>query len=217
MQKVELIISLIKKECKKYQNPIVTELGGLTKDPFKVLISCLLSLRTKDAVTSKASKSLFEIADTPTKILKLDIKKIEKLIYPVGFYRTKAKRIKEICKVLIKKYNGKVPKDFDELKKLRGVGSKTAAITMVYGHKSKDFIPVDIHVHIIANRLGWIKTKTPEQTMKELMKVLPKKHWYTINNLFVTFGQKVCITNSPKCSNCPVREYCPKINVKRSR
>ncbi len=214
---IDITIKLIKKECGKYNNAVITEIGDLTKDPFKVLISCVLSLRTKDAVTAKASKRLFDTADTPQKILKLDTKKIEKLIYPVGFYKTKAGNIKEICKVLIEEYNSKVPNKFDELLKLKGVGKKTAAITMVYGHKSLKFIPVDVHVHVVANRLGWVRTKMPDETMDELMKTIPKKYWYELNDLLVTFGQNVCLTNSPWCSKCPVNKYCPKIGVKRSR
>ena len=176
-----------------------------------------MSLRTKDDVTAKASLRLLKGNRTPEKVLKLSVKKIEKLIYPVGFYRTKARRIKEISKVLIDKYKSKVPKDFDELMKLKGVGKKTAAITMVYGHQKADFIPVDVHVHVIANRLNWVKTKTPDETMDDLMKVVPKRYWYDLNDLFVQFGQNVCVTISPKCSICPINELCPKVNVTNRR
>ena len=214
---LEKEIKLIKGECKKYQNPIVTEIGDLTNDPFKVLISCLLSLRTKDAVTAKASKRLFEVADTPEKILKLNTKKIEKIIYPVGFYKTKAKNIREICKVLIKNYNGKVPRDENSLLNLKGVGRKTMNIVMTYGFKSNNHIAVDTHVHRISNRLGWVKTKKPEETEKSLLKVIPKRYYYDINDLLVTFGQNVCVPVSPFCSKCPLNKYCPKIGVKKQR
>ena len=216
-ENIDLIIKTIKKECKKYENPIVTEIADITNNPFKVLISCLLSLRTKDAVTAKASKSLFETADAPEEIIRLSTKQIEKLIYPVGFYKTKAKRIKEICKVLLEKYNGKVPDKEQELLNLKGVGRKTMNIVMTYGFNKKEFIAVDTHVHRISNRLGWVKTKTPEQTEFELKKVIPKKHWQEINNLFVTFGQNICLPISPFCSRCPINKYCHKMNVRKSR
>jgi|TARA_B100001971_G_C18205844_1_gene547555 endonuclease-3 len=211
------IFRLLKKESNEFKRPFVSEWAEIVRDPFTTLISCLLSLRTKDEVTAKASLRLLKKHNTSEKILKLSNKQIEKLIYPVGFYKTKAKRIKGICGVLIKEYNSQVPKDFDELMKLKGVGRKTAAITMVYGHMKADFIPVDIHVHIIANRLGWTKTKTPDETMEELMKTVPRKYWYDLNDLFVQFGQNVCITVSPKCSICPINKVCPKIGVVRSR
>ena len=217
MKNLNIEIKLIKKECEKYQNPIVTEIADLSENPFKVLISCLLSLRTKDAVTAKASKRLFEVADTPEKIIKLNIKQIEKLIYPVGFYKTKARRIKEICKVLIEKYRSKVPESEEELLKLKGIGRKTMNIVMTYGFHSKDHIAVDTHVNKIPNRLGWVKTKTPEETEKELLKVIPKKYWHDINNDLVTFGQNICVPVSPFCSKCPVNKYCNKIGVKKHR
>lgn len=217
IKNIDLILKLLKKESKKWKNPFVTELENFERNPFNTLFSCILSLRTKDNVTAKASKRLLSKVKKPEDMLKLSTKKIEKLIYPVGFYKTKAKRIKEISKVLIKKYNSKVPSDFDELMKLKGVGKKTAAIVVVYGHKNPQFIPVDIHVHVIANRLGWVKTKTPENTMDELMKVVPKRYWYDLNDLFVQFGQNICITVSPWCSRCIIKKFCPKIRVTRSR
>ena len=217
MKNIGKIIKLIKKECEKYENPIVTELGNITKNPFKVLISCLLSLRTKDQVTAKASKILFQIADTPEKILKLENKEIEKLIYPVGFYKTKAERIKEICGILVKEYNSKVPQDEKELLKLKGVGRKTMNIVMTYGFNSKNHIAVDTHVNRISNRLGWVKNKKPEETEKHLLKIIPKEYYYDINNIFVTFGQNVCVPISPFCSKCTINKLCPKINVKKQR
>jgi endonuclease-3 len=171
-----------------------------------------LSLRTKDEVTAKASSKLFKVGDTPKKLIKLDNKKIEKLIYPVGFYKIKAKRIKEISKLLIKKYNSKVPSKIDELLKLKGVGRKTASIVMVYGHNEKYYLPIDTHCHRIPNRLGWIKTKTPEQTEGELRRILPKKYWYDFNDLFVTFGQNICKPIKPHCWECPISKYCKYYN-----
>lgn len=211
------IMNILKKNANLFKRPIVTEISEVRRDPFMVLVSCILSLRTKDETTDKASVKLFRLAKTPKEMLKLSEEEIVKAIYPVGFYKTKAKNIKEISKVLIEKYNSKVPDDFEELLKLKGVGKKTAAIVMVYGHKKPHFIPVDSHVHIISNRLGWVKTKTPEQTMDELMKVVPKKHWYDLNDLFVQFGQNICLSVSPLCSKCMISRYCPKIGVKKSR
>ena len=217
MEKIGTVIEILKKDCKKYQNPIVTEISDLTKSPFKVLISCLLSLRTKDAVTALASKRLFAVADTPEKLLKLDAKEIEKLIYPVGFYKTKAKRLKEICKDLIEKHNSKVPATEEELLKLKGVGRKTMGIVMVYAHGKNSLIPVDSHVHEISNRLGWVKTKTPKETEMELVKIVPKRYWYDFNDILVKYGQNICVPVSPFCSKCNINKYCKKINVKYSR
>ncbi|MBI3035100.1 endonuclease III [Candidatus Woesearchaeota archaeon] len=214
---IDKIISLLKKEAKNFANPIVTEIGEETRSPFMVLISCLLSLRTQDKTTGPVAKRLFDMAKTPQEIAKVPLKKLQKIIMPVNFYITKSKRMKEISRILVEKYNGKVPDDFDELMKLKGVGKKTAAITMVYGHNKADYIPVDVHVHVLANRLGWVKTKNAEQTMEELMKVVPKKYWYDLNDLFVAHGQNICLTNSPFCSKCKIREYCPRIGVIRSR
>ena len=214
---IDNIIKIVTEECKKLQNPIVTQLSNLTEDPFKVLISCVLSLRTRDQVTGLASKRLFEKADTPEKLLKLNIEEIEKIIYPVAFYRIKAKNLISICNDIITKYNGKVPDNFEELLKLKGVGRKTAAITMIYGYKSKDYIAVDSHVMIISNRLGIVKTKTPDETMESLMKKLPKKYWYDYNDLLVKYGQNICLSNSPLCTKCKINKYCKKIGVKNFR
>ena len=211
------IIQLVKKDVKRFENPIVTQVGELTKDPFAVLISCLLSLRTKDATTAIASKKLFKLAKTPKDMLKLSIAQIEKAIYPVGFYHTKAKRIKGICKVLLEKYDSKVPETIEELVELKGVGRKTAGIVMCYGHNKGVSIPVDSHVHQISNRLGIVKTKTPEKTEEALMKIIPKAYWRDFNDIFVNFGQHVCVPVSPFCSRCVIKGYCPRIGVKRSR
>ncbi len=203
---IEKVIKILRKEIKKYNKPSVTRIS-LEGDPFKVLISCLLSLRTKDDVTIKASLKLFERVGNVNDMSKLSIKEIEKLIYPVGFYKTKAKRIKEICEKLIKEYNSKVPDEIDELLKFKGVGRKTANLTVGLGY-SKPSICVDTHVHVLSNRLGWVKAKTPEQTEFELRKVLPKKYWNMINDLFVIYGQNVCTTVYPKCGRCIIEKFC---------
>ena len=213
---IDKIIALLKKEVKKFKNPIVTEVSNRTKDPFKVLISCILSLRTKDEVTAKASSRLFKLADTPKKLIELKNKKIEKLIYPVGFYKTKAKRIKEISKSLLNKYNGKVPDNIDELLKFNGVGRKTANIVITFGF-NKLGIAVDTHVHRISNRLGLVRTKIPDKTEFALRKLLPKKYWIDYNDLLVSYGQNICVPISPLCSKCVIKKYCKRTGVKKSR
>ena len=211
------IISILKKEVKYFDNPVVSKIGEIQKDPFKVLISCILSLRTMDRTTGPVSLKLFAEADTPQKLLKMPMKRFREIIRPINYYKTKSERIKEICRQIVEEHNGKVPDTFEELMKFKGVGKKTAAITMVYGHGKADYIPVDIHVHIISNRLGWIKTKNAEQSMDDLMKAVPKKYWNDLNDLFVLHGQNICFTNSPICSKCAINKLCPKIGVVKSR
>ena len=215
LDKIDDIVTILKRENKKYIVPIVT-IVSMTKSPFMVLISCLLSLRTKDKVTAEASNRLFKLANNPEKMLGLSIKSIEKAIYPVGFYKTKAKRIKEICRVLLDDYEGVVPNEIDELLKLNGVGRKTANLTVTLGY-GKLGICVDTHVHRISNRLGLVKTKTPEQTEFALRKKLPQKHWLIYNDLLVTYGQNLCVPVSPWCSKCKIFKYCKRVGVKKSR
>ena len=217
IKNVDKIIKLLKQEIKQFKNPIATEIGERTKNPFLVLISCILSLRTKDTTTGPASKRLFDLADNPKDMLKLSKKRIEKAIFPVGFYPTKAKWIKQVCKILIENYEGRVPDTMEELIKLPGVGKKCSAITLVYGFNKPDFIPVDVHVQVVSIRLGWVKTKHPDKTMVKLMEIIPKQYWYDLNNLLVAHGQNICVTNSPFCSRCAINSYCPKIGVVRSR
>ena len=219
IEHIDEIFRVLRKELEQYTSPVLSrsEWNEIKDTPFTTLISCILSLRTKDEVTEQASIKLLKKYSTPEKLVKLPEKKIEALIYPVGFYKTKAKRIKEISKTLIEKYSSKVPQNINELLKLKGVGRKTAAIVMVYGHKIPDFIPVDVHVHVITNRLGWVKSKNPDETMDELMRIVPKKYWYDLNNLFVQFGQNICLTTSPWCSHCPIKKYCKQISVTKSR
>jgi endonuclease-3 len=185
-------------------------------EPFKVLIACLLSLRTQDKNTEKASNSLFAVADTPEKIIKIPMKKLEKLIFSSGHYKKKARTLKHVSEVILKEFHGKVPDTKEELMSIKGIGPKTANIVLAFAY-GKEVLPIDTHCHRIPNRLGWVKTKTPEQTEKELEKILPRKYWKEFNALFVLFGQTVCQPISPKCSECPVRDYCPRIGVIRSR
>jgi len=196
----------------KWETPIVTLMAETYESPFRVLVSCILSLRTQDATTAKASHRLFAVADTAPAMLKLTAKKIEKLIYPVGFYRTKAKNILEICRTLIAQHGGKVPDEIDELLKLKGVGRKTANLVATLGYR-KPGICVDTHVHRISNRWGYVKTKTTEKTEFALRAKLPKEYWIEYNNLLVNFGQHLCRPISPMCSECPVKQYCRRIGV----
>lgn len=186
------------------------------RDPFRVLISCILSLRTKDEVTYKASQRLFSLAKTPKQMLGLSARKIEKAIYPVGFYRVKARTILGICKKLVEEYNIEVPDSIEELLKFKGVGRKTANIVITFGY-NKEGIAVDTHVHRISNRLGWVKTKNPHETEFALRRIIPKKHWIALNELMVRHGQSICKPISPWCSKCIVRKYCKRINVKKWR
>lgn len=206
MNEIAEVIDLVEEEIHKFREPIVTQVSH-RRDPYQVLISCILSLRTKDETTRKASERLFDTAKTPREMLKLSEEEIEKLIYPVGFYRTKARNIKKISQILIDKYNSKVPDGFDKLMELPGVGRKTANIVTVFGF-DKMGMPIDTHCHRIPNRLGWIKTKTPEQTEFALRELIPKTHWKKFNDIFVTFGQNVCKPVRPLCEKCPVTKYC---------
>ena len=210
------VIQILRKESSNWDAPIVTLTAETSHDLFKVLISTILSLRTLDTTTAKVSKRLFEIADNPHDMLKLDVKEVEKAIYPVGFYKTKARTILYICRELVEKYDSKVPDDLNELLKLKGVGRKTANLVVTLGY-GKPGICVDTHVHRISNRLGYIKTKTPYETEMALREKLPKKYWIEYNDILVAFGQHLCRPISPKCSVCPVREYCDKVGVEKSR
>ena len=215
---VDTIFTLLKQQMAQYGQPIVSQKKQDIPDtPFVTLISCLLSLRTKDEVTEQASRRLLTKYHTPQKIIQLTEKQIETMIYPVGFYKTKARRIKEISKTLLEKYQGKVPDTFEELFSLKGVGRKTANIVMVYGHKKHGYLPIDTHCHRIPNRLGWIKTKTPEETEQVLKKILPPDYWDDFNDLFVKFGQTICVPISPFCSCCSLQKYCKKVGVSTSR
>jgi len=213
---IHKIVKILAKETPKWDVPIVTLVAESSKDPFKVLISTVLSLRTKDETTAVASRRLFKLAGSPADMLKLSEKEIIDAIYPVGFYKTKAKNIHEICKGLITKYDSIVPNDIDELLKFKGVGRKTANLVVTLGY-GKPGICVDTHVHRISNRFGYMKTKTPDETETALRKKLPKEYWIDYNNLLVSFGQHLCRPISPKCSICPVIKFCDRVGVLKSR
>jgi len=186
------------------------------RDPFRILIGCLLSLRTKDETTGPASARLFALADTPAGILALPAGTIERAIFPVGFYRTKARVLHRVCRDLIERFDGRVPSHLDDLLTLHGVGRKTAnlVVTFAFGLPG---ICVDTHVHRISNRLGWIRTRTPAHTEAALRQRLPRRHWIGLNDLLVSFGQNLCRPTSPHCSCCPVQDLCPRVGVQRSR
>ncbi|MBI2076404.1 MAG: endonuclease III [Candidatus Aenigmarchaeota archaeon] len=206
-ENIQAVMKILKREAPKFVTPALTKIAR-HKDPFKVLISCILSLRTKDEVTAEAARRLYSLAKTPEEMSNLSVRKIAKAIYPVGFYKTKAKRIKEICSRLINEFNSKVPSDFDVLLTFKGVGRKTANIVMIYAFGKRGYIAIDTHCNRIPNRLGWVNTKTPEKTEEALKKILPKRYWKDFNNLFVQFGQNICRPVGPKCSICPVNRYC---------
>lgn len=209
-------IAVLTEAVKQWKSPAVTIVSQREGDPFKVLISCILSLRTQDRTTAAASERLFTLADTPEKMVRLTPGDIEKAIYPVGFYRNKAASILHICRVLLDCYGGAVPDEIDELLKLKGVGRKTANLVVTLGF-GKEGICVDTHVHRICNRWGYVSTKTPEQTEFALRKKLPKKYWLIINDLLVTFGQNQCFPVSPRCSTCTIYHLCERVGVKKSR
>ena len=185
-------------------------------DAYKILIACLLSLRARDESTEKVSKQLFEVADNPEKMVKIPIPKMEKIVFSSGHYKKKARTIIHVSKEIIKKYNGKVPDKKDELLSIKGIGPKTANIVLSFAF-GQEVLPIDTHCHRIPNRLGWLKTKTPEQTEKELEKILPRKYWKEFNAIFVLFGQTLCQPISPWCSKCPIKQYCPKLGIDKSR
>lgn len=177
------------------------------KNPFLVLICCILSLRTNDKTTYPASLRMMKLGKTPEDFLKVDVEDLSKTIYPVGFYRNKAEQILQIADEIVHKYNGKVPESIDELVKFKGVGRKTANLVMAKGFLVPA-ICVDVHVHRISNRLGLVSTKTPDETEMRLRKILPEKYWLDINTILVTFGQNICKPQKPLCSQCDIKNYC---------
>jgi endonuclease-3 len=210
---IHAAIRILKKEVKHWPVPAV---GHYTQTPFTVLISCVLSLRTQDKTTDAASKRLFKLARKPKTMVKLAVQTIEKTIYPVGFYKTKAVNINKICDLLLSQYKGRVPDEIDELLKLPGVGRKTANLVVTLGY-NKPGICVDTHVHRIPNLWGYVQTKTPQQTEMALRKKLPPEYWIIINDLLVSFGQNLCKPISPFCSQCKIKRYCDRVGVKVSR
>jgi endonuclease-3 len=213
---IDRIVRSLQRTSRRWNPTAVGAVAQDSRDPFQILISCLISLRTKDEVTAEASARLFRLARTPRTMLRLSAARIARAIYPAGFYRTKAKTIRALCRTLLDKYDGTVPDDIQTLLTLKGVGRKTANLVVTIGF-GKPGICVDTHVHRISNRLGIVRTLTPEQTEFALRKVLPHRHWIPYNDLLVTFGQNVCKPISPLCSTCPVSTLCPRIGVGKHR
>lgn len=213
---IHAVMAILAQEASRLNLPLVTEISGKGRDPFRILVSTLLSLRTKDETTRRASKRLLEAAPTLERLLDLPESEVAKRIYPVGFYRTKAGNLKEIARELVRTHAGRVPDDLDTLLTLKGVGRKTANLVVTLGY-GKPGICVDTHVHRIANRWGYVKTKTPEQTEFALRRKLPDRYWIAINDVLVAYGQNVCKPISPFCSRCRIDVYCGKRGVHRHR
>ena len=209
---ISRIVTTLTRTSRRWSPTAVGIVAKESRDPFRVLISCLISLRTKDEVTGEASARLFRLAGTPRTMVDLPAATIARTIYPAGFYRTKAATIREICRTLLDRHDGKVPDTMDDLLALKGVGRKTANLVLTIGF-GKPGICVDTHVHRISNRLGIVATKTPEQSEFALRQALPPRYWIPYNDLLVTFGQNVCKPISPHCSACPVRRLCPQLGV----
>jgi endonuclease-3 len=209
-------LTILRRAARGWNAPVLTLMAAEKHDPFLTLIGCILSLRTNDKTTAVAAPRLFARARTPTAMLALASREIEELIYPVGFYRTKARGIREICRDLIDRFDGRVPDEIDKLVTLKGVGRKTANLVVTESFR-KPGICVDTHVHRISNRWGLVATKTPDQTETALRRILPRRYWIEYNSLLVAFGQTLCHPTSPWCSRCPLAMMCPRLGVTRSR
>jgi endonuclease-3 len=213
---IDKVIRILKAQLKKWQLPITTALAERKSDPFKILISTVLSSRTKDEVTAAATVRLFARASTPDKMLKLSEETIARAIYPVGFYRSKSRHVREACRVLIEQFHSMVPDRLEDLLTLKGVGRKTANLVLALAHQ-KDGLCVDTHVHRISNRLGYVTTKSPKETEFILREKLPRRYWTIFNTILVSHGQNICRPISPLCSRCPVYACCDRKGVTKSR
>ena len=212
-EEIHEIVRILRKEVRQWPVPAI---GNYVETPFTVLISCILSLRTQDKTTNAASDRLFAIANTPKTMLATPVHAIEKAIYPVSFYRVKAKTIHSICTELLTRFGGQVPSTLDDLWTLPGVGRKTANIVVTLAFR-KAGIAVDTHVHRILNRLGYVRTKAPDDTEMALRKKLPRRYWIVFNDLLVAYGQNLCKPISPFCSRCKIAVYCKRVGVERKR
>jgi endonuclease-3 len=210
------VMRRLREHLAEVEPPVVTLIAQQARDPFRVLVSTILSARTRDEVTARASARLFEVAADPEAVAALPTRRLERLIFPVGFYRTKARNLKEACRVLVERWEGGVPDSIEELVELPGVGRKTANLVLIEGF-GKPAICVDTHVHRITNLWGYVETATPEETEMALRRTLPRRYWRDLNRLLVSFGQHTCVPLSPRCSACPIEERCPRIGVVRSR
>lgn len=214
--RVSGVLSAMRRAVAGEKLPSVSDIARRGGDPFRILISTLLSLRTKDDVTDAASARLFALAPTAHDLARLDVKRIEQAIYPAGFYRTKARTVRDVARRLEEEFGGKVPDTIDALLEFKGVGRKTAALVVSLGYGTPA-VCVDTHVHRISNRLGWVRARTPEQTEQTLMEIVPRARWIDVNEIMVAFGQRVCTPLSPRCSTCPVGPSCPRVGVGKHR
>jgi endonuclease III len=210
------LILRLRRQAPRWRQTALAEVAERRQNPFHVLIACLLSLRTKDETTGPAAARLFALADTPAGIVSLTPRQIQRVIFPVGFYRTKSRVLRGVCRDLLQRFGGAVPDTIDHLLTLKGVGRKTANLVVTQAY-NKPGICVDIHVHRISNRWGYVRTATPEKTEMALRARLPRRYWIGYNDLLVAFGQSICQPVSPKCSVCPVSGGCPRLGVTRSR
>ncbi|HXZ25014.1 MAG TPA: endonuclease III [Nitrospiria bacterium] len=215
-QQLPRAIALLKSAIRQWPEPIVGVVAKSSRDPFRVLIATVLSLRTKDRTTAEASARLFAVATTPEEMVKLSERRIASTIYPVGFYRTKAKAIRALCRQLLEHHGGQVPKTLDELLALPGVGRKTANLVLTVGFGLPG-ICVDTHVHRISNRWGYVKTTSPDKTEMALRGKLPRRYWITFNDLLVPYGQHLCAPVSPWCSRCRLQSMCDRVGVRTHR
>ncbi len=213
---IDIFMEKLEQCYKEWDSPVITLIAQRKSDPFLILVSTIISLRTKDEVTIEASERFYKKVKAPEDAVQIGHEAIAQTIYPAGFYPTKAKRIVEISRILLEKYNGKVPDNMDDLLSLPGVGRKTANLVLIEAF-GKAAICVDTHVHRISNRTGYVKTRSPEATEIALRKKLPKKYWKRYNEILVAFGQKLCRPVSPWCSKCPVYDMCRKKGIVKSR
>jgi len=212
---VDRVMRALKIAIRQYELPAVEKISDAqAEDPFQVLIATLLSARTQDATTHAASTRLFKRARTPRAMAKLSVEEIERLIYPVGFYRTKARHVKACCEQLVARFGGRVPGTLEEMVTLPGVGRKTANLVLILAFRSRQNICVDVHVHRISNRLGWVQTREPEETEQALYAATEQRWWPVINQYLVTWGQNVCRPVHPRCGDCAIARHCPKIGIR---
>ena len=216
IKNIPIIMSILEKHFNYTERTTLNRMRKEKADPFRILISCLLSLRSRDETTERISNELFQIADTPEKLIKIPLKRLEGIIYSTGHYHKKALTLKHVSNEIINRFNGKVPDKKDDLMSIKGIGPKTANIVLNFAF-NQPTLPIDTHCHRLPNRLGWVQTKTPEQTELALIKILPKQYWFEFNGIFVLFGRTICTPISPKCSQCPIYRYCPRICVASSR
>jgi endonuclease-3 len=214
--RVTAVLRRLAKAIEGLDEPAVEKIAEeQQEDPFQVLIATMLSAQTRDPVTASASRRLFKVARTPQRMARLSPARIQELIYPVSFYRNKAVHVLETCRMLVERFKGRVPVTMEELLTLPGVGRKTANLVLILAHRSGDNICVDTHVHRISNRLGWVTTRTPDETERALYDVVPRRFWPVVNLYLVTWGQNVCRPIYPRCPGCVIADLCPKIGVRQ--